>query len=251
MRKVSIFVALLACFVSTGNVSTVLGHTCGVKSGDYVRYDISILGSVYSDSIKGSIKLNIQSVTCPHINGTYEANVLGYSVTPQPEPFTLDISTGNGIYGGYIIPANLTVGSIVPGEGITVQSIVDWRGRKAIQANASSPFSGLEGQITWDQLTGVLLEAKSSAVEFTYSVVLADTNIWSMGFSVGWWIWIIIIVVIVAVLAVVVLMLRRKKTAGTPFSPQAPPPPPPPSPATASTCPTCGGSLTYIGQYQK
>ena len=166
MKGFGFSIILLTCFLLIGNVSAVLGYTCGVRSGDYMRYNVSILGPVRSDSIKGSIKLTIQSVGCPHVSGTYEASVQGYSVTPQPEPFSLDISTGIGGYGGYIIPANLTFGSTIPGEGTTVQSIVDWGGRKAIQANATSPFSGLEGQIYWDQLTGVLLEAKSSSARF-------------------------------------------------------------------------------------
>lgn len=127
-----------------GNVSAVLGYTCGVRSGDYMRYNVSILGPVYSDSIKGSIKLTIQSVGCPHVSGTYEASVQGYSVTPQPEPFSLDISTGIGGYGGYIIPANLTFGSTIPGEGTTVQSIVDWVGERLFKLTQLRPLADLK-----------------------------------------------------------------------------------------------------------
>jgi len=215
-----------------------------------MRYNVSILGPVRSDSIKGSIKLTIQGVGCPHVSGTYEASVQGYSVTPQPEPFSLDISAGIGEYEGYIIPANLTFGSTIPGEGTTVQSIVDWGGRKAIQANATSPLSGLEGQIYWDQLTGVLLEAKSSTGgTFTYSTVLAETNMWSGAFS-GWWILIVIAVVVAVILTVTVLMLRRKKTLSNQSSTRVHPPPPPLPTAATPACPAFDRPLC-IGQHQK
>lgn len=253
MKGFGFSIILLTCFLLIGNVSAVLGYTCGVRSGDYMRHNVSILGPIYSDSIKGSIKLTIQSVGCPHVSGTYEASVQGYSVTPQPEPFSLDISTGIGGYGGYIIPANLTFGSTIPGQGTTVQSIVDWDGRKAIQANATSPLSGLEGQIYWDQLTVVLLEAKSptvDAIHFTYSIVLAETNMWSGAFS-GWWILIVIAAVVVVILTVTVLMLRRKKTLlNQPSTRVHPPPPPPPPTAATPACPAFGRPLC-IGQHQK
>ena len=250
MKGFGFSIILLTCFLLIGNVSAVLGYTCGVRSGDYMRYNVSILGPVRSDSIKGSIKLTIQSVGCPHVSGTYEASVQGYSVTPQPEPFSLDISAGIGEYGGHIIPANLTFGNTIPGEGTTVQSIVDWGERKAIQANATSPFSGLEGQICWDQLTGVLLEAKSSTGgTYTYSIVLAKTNMWSGAFS-GWWILIVIAAVVAVILTVTVLMLRRKKTLSNQSSTRVHPPPPPLPTAATPACPAFDRPLC-IGQHQK
>ena len=61
MKGFGFSIILLTCFLLIGNVSANLGYTCGVRSRDYMRYNVSILGPVYSDSIKGSIKLTIQS----------------------------------------------------------------------------------------------------------------------------------------------------------------------------------------------
>jgi hypothetical protein len=206
-------------------------YSVGVKNGDWIRYDISI--SSAGQTATGSIKIIIQQVQGVQITGTYEVTVQGYSVM-QPTQFSLDISIGSGSYAtGFIIPANLTAGQLIPGETAYVQSIVDWNGRRAILTNATSPFGGFNGQIYWDQQTGVLLEAKGSAVGATYGLTAAETSLWSGGLlGAGALTWIIVIIVVVVAIAVAALVLRRRRTLpATPSPPQmaqSPPPPPPP-----------------------
>ena len=210
-------------------------YSVGVKNGDWIRYDISI--SSAGQTATGSIKISIQQVQGVQITGTYEITVQGYSIM-QPTQFSLDISTGSGSYAsGFIIPANLTAGQSIPGEAADVQSIVDWNGRRAIITNATMPFAGFNGQIYWDQETGVLLEAKGSVTgttSATYSLTVAETSLWSGGLLGGGaltWI-IVIIVVVVVVIAVAALVLRRRRTLSAAPSPpqmaQSPPLPPPP-----------------------
>jgi len=207
-------------------------YSVGVKNGDWIRYDISI--SSAGQTATGSIKIIIQQVQGVQITGTYEITVQGYSIM-QPTQFSLDISTGSGSYAsGFIIPANLTAGQSIPGEAADVQSIVDWNGRRAILTNATSPFGGFNGQIYWDQETGVLLETKGSVTGATYSLTAAETSLWGGGLLGGGaltWIIVIIVVVVVAI-AVAALVLRRRKTLSAAPSPpqmaQSPPPPPPP-----------------------
>jgi hypothetical protein len=205
----------------------------GVKNGDWIRYDINV--SYGGQTSTGSIKISIQQVQGVQVNGTYEVNVQGYSII-QPTPFSLNVSTGIGAYAsGFIIPANLTAGQPIPGEAANVQSIVDWNGRRAVLANATSPFLGFYGQMYWDQQTGLLLESKGSASGAIYSIKEADTNLWSGGLLGGGWLtWVIIIVVIVVVVTVIAALgLRRRRTlppvpSSLPQVAQPPPPPPPP-----------------------
>jgi hypothetical protein len=42
MKGFGFSIILLTCFLFIGNVSAVLGYTCGVRSGDYMRYNVSI-----------------------------------------------------------------------------------------------------------------------------------------------------------------------------------------------------------------
>ena len=105
-----------------------------------MRYDITV--TYLGQSVRGSVKLTVESVQGLLVSGTYEVNVQDYSVMPATS-FTLDVSSGIGGYAsGYIIPANLTVGQTIPGEAATVQTIADWHGRKAIVTNATVPFMG-------------------------------------------------------------------------------------------------------------
>ncbi len=204
-------------------------YTCGVRSGDWTKYNINI--SYAGQSVTGSMKITIQNVQGTQISGTVETSVQGISGT-QTENVSIDIATGTGTYAGFIIPANLTVGNPIPGESVNVQSIVTKNGRNAIVANASVPSVGFSGQVFWDQATGVFLESSGSAAGTSYSITLAETSLWGGGFLFDWWIWMIIVVVAVGLAAAAVLMLRRRKPAATQrLIQEQPPPPPPPPPA--------------------
>jgi hypothetical protein len=225
-------IILISLFVSALFVNVALAaDNVGVKNGDWIRYDINI--SYAGETAAGSIKISIQQVQGVQVTGTYEVNVQGYSIM-QPTQFSLDISTGTGSYAsGFIIPANLTTGQLIPGEAAYVENIVDRNGRRAILANATSPFGGFDGRIYWDQQTGLLLESGGSAVGATYSIKAADTNLWSGGLLGGGWLtWIIVIVVIIVVaLLITALLIRKRKTLPPVPSPQQtiqPPAPPPP-----------------------
>lgn len=230
-------VVVLLCLSFAVSVSRA-EYVVGVKSGDWIRYDITI--SYLGQSVKGSIKITVQSVQGVYVNLTYEVSVQGQTLTP-PEQFILDVSTGSGgSASGFIIPANLTVGQPIPGEAANVQTIADWRGRHAIVANATSPFMPFEARVYWDQATGVLLETTGSisGTDYStdYSISVVETSLWGGGlFGLDWMIWVIIIAVVVAVVVVIVgLMMRRRRVQTVPplsQEGQPPPPPPPPPPA--------------------
>lgn len=227
LRKFMLIVIIIAacCLASTANLTRAT-YVCGLKSGDWVKYNISV--SYGGQQLTGSLKISVQSVQGTTVNATIEGDVTGFST--QPEQITFDVGAGTGTYAGYVIPANLTTGDYIPGESAYVGNVVVKNGRKAIVANASSPYMGISAEVYWDQATGVLLETSGSAVGTTFAITVADTNLWSGGFAFlfDWWIWVIIIVVIAAAVSGAVLIMRRRKPAVTQPPSQIPPPPPPP-----------------------
>jgi len=232
--KVLLFVLVVFCLAISN--SAVAQYTVGVKSGNWIKYNVS---STYSGQTtqSGWITITIQSVSGSIISGTIEGSVPGYSTTPQP--FTVNIETGSttgSLPAFMFIPANLNTGSIPPGVGLPLQGPTTKNGREALYISES--LSGTS--IYWDRATGVLLEFSVSYAGTTASIIVSDTNMWSGGLfgpgflGLDWWIWIVIIVVIFVVIVAAALMLRKKKPPVAPAPqvqpPQPPPPPPPPTP---------------------
>ncbi len=215
-------VFLLFCLALSSNAFAATDYVVGVKEGDWIKHTVSVTyGTV---NVQTWTRITIKTVNGTRITGIYETGVAGQQTVNQT--FSYDISTGSGLIGGFIVPANLTVGQPIPGESTTVKEIVDWHGRKAVTANATSPYLGLTAKIYWDQATGVLLEASGEEFGSSFTISASETNMWGGG--LGWLTWVVIIVVIVVVVAVVgVFVLRRKKPAA-PLQVQPPPPPPPP-----------------------
>ncbi|MEM3730392.1 MAG: hypothetical protein QW667_02670 [Candidatus Bathyarchaeia archaeon] len=204
-------------------------YVVGVKSGDWIKYNLSMTGQ--GENVQGWIKITIESVSGTVIQGKYVGGVGGQQ-TPE-ESFTLDVAFGSGGMNGFIIPANLTVGQNIPGEATTVQGVTTRHGRTAVYASATDPYSGGTGQVYWDQATGVLLEVTASYGGYEYKLTIAETNMWGGGFfgaglGLDWWIWMIIIIGIIVVITAIALILHRRKPP--PPSMQLPPPPPPPPP---------------------
>lgn len=232
--KVLLFVLVAFC-LSMGS-SAMAQYTVGVKSGDWIKYNLTMSGGMTG---QGWIKITIQSVSGTQVTGTYAVGISGQQVFQ--EDFTLDVATGYGTISGFIIPANLNTGQTIPGEGVSVQGVTTRHGRTAIYATATDPYSGWTGQVYWDQATGVLLETSTSYGGTTYTITPAETNMWSGGLfgpsflGLDWWIWIVIIVVIVVVIVTAAIILRKRKPPVAPAAPapapqEQPPPPPPPPP---------------------
>ena len=248
MLKQLLLSILLSCFAFTTVLPAMAQYTTGVKSGDWIKYDvdISILMTYpypMSYSFKGTIKMTIQEVTSTTIYGTIEVTGTSSGSIPNPPfspgltPFSIDRQywTSSGVVRPLLIPSKLAQGQTIPGESATVQAIVDWQGREAVKAS----FNGIDAY--WDRATGALLEIKGSTTTengysgykhavllVTVSIKATDTNMFSLG--LGWLFWVIIIVVVVVVVAVVALVVlrRRKPPTVTPPAQPAPLPPPPP-----------------------
>ena len=208
-------IVLSCCWILIGGCLVFADYTLGIKSGDWIEYDVTF--SVAGQSLSGSVKVTVENVQGMQINGTIEFNVQGYSITP-PQPFSIDVGAGTGTYSQFIIPANLTVGDYVPAENAYVQDIVAKDGRKALVISASIPFEGVSGQVYYDQATGVLLEGSTQISGTEYSIAFAGTSLWSGGFMFDWWILMIIIAAVVVAALAALILLRRNPSARQPFS---------------------------------
>ena len=177
--RCTLILMILSVFLAANTCSA--EYVVALKSGDWIRYDVNV--TYLEQTFQGSIELTVQNVQGTLITGTYEMTSAGQDIVP-PEQFALDVSTGVGQSArGFIIPANLTVGDFIPGESASVLNVTDWQGRKAIVANASSPYLGFASQVYWDQATGVLLETRGSFSGQDFSIVLAETSLWVGGLS--------------------------------------------------------------------
>jgi hypothetical protein len=195
-------------------------YVIGVTRGDWMIYDaeVTYLGQTFEESVN----LTIQTVEGVLITGIFEVTTQGQEVVPA-EQFTLDVSTGIGQSArGFIIPANLTVGTSIPGESTSVLNLTDWNGRTAVVANASAPFLGYSSQVYWDQATGILLQASGSFQSSNFRITLVDTSLWSNGFF-GFdplTLAVLVVAVTVTVLVIFSLLVRRRKAK---YSKQSPP----------------------------
>jgi len=233
LRKLLLLVLLgiTAIAMALGN-AVAQRYVTGVKPGGWVKYEIEI--SYPGASYKGTLTMTIQEVTNTYIRGTI--TYTGNFPMPSLPSFSIYIPTWEG-GNGFLIPANLQRGDIIPGiqPRTTVQEIVNWRGRTAVKAVTSmSGFQTEAFQIEayWDQATGVLLEIKSTTPDANFSIVATDTNMFSIG-GFNWTLWIIIIVVIVIAAITFIVIWYKVKRPVTP-SPAQPPPAAPPPPTQGS-----------------
>jgi hypothetical protein len=174
-----------------------MAYTTGVKSGDWIKYDVDISMSIYTYtwSFKGTIKMTIAGVTSTtvsgnlSITGTTSGSIPGTPpISPGSMSFTIDTqswTTYPYTFLPLLIPANLKVGDPIPGAYATVQAIEDWQGRKAVKTSASS--MGITAVAYWDQATGALLEMKGQGSagggSISINVKATATNMFSLGFD--------------------------------------------------------------------
>ena len=200
----------------------------GIKSGDWVKYAVTSTGNppdVYAFNVTW-IKIEFVNVTGTNL--TFLGTLQLQNGTEINETGTLDMTTANSFL---LIPANSEIGDTIHlGASSTViagETTRSYAGASRMILNAS--VSEQEGNITYffDKQTGVAVEIYSNYSDYTISLVLTETNLWSGGFlGLEWWAWVTITVVAAIIVVVIILVLRRRRhTAPTP-SEQVPPPPP-------------------------
>jgi len=232
VKSVAIFLLLLLCFVSKAYVP-VMAYTLGVKSGDWIRYSITVTTDGQTTDA-GWVRFDIQNIIGYKIEGTWTSDKVS---TPEECWFIVSDAVAYNIPAHFsaqtFIFANMAPGDPVPyGYQTYLQGPVTRLNREALYVTYSS-----QDFTYWDRQTGVLLEdSEAGGYGLTTSVKLVATSLWGGGALGGldWWIWIIIIVAVVGGILTALLLIRKRKphVAQPPPPPptQIPPPPPPPPP---------------------
>jgi hypothetical protein len=222
--KGKIVVAALLCLVVVANQILAVS-AAGLKSGDWIRYDIA-------QTSQGQITHSTLNVTIQSVNGTQISGVYNRDDW-EPEGFTDDLAISASLYRWFvpvIVSPGLTTGDPIPGLIVysndtelqaTITGITTHSGRE------SAYLTTQNAECYWDREKGVLLEYKSS--DLNWDVI--DNNIWGGGVSGGgtaldWRIWVAITIVIAVLAGTIFVLSRRRRQAAIP--PPPPPPPPPP-----------------------
>jgi hypothetical protein len=166
--------AVMACMLFSAVASAQIA--VGVKEGHWIEYRVTASGDVPEGHDITWSKIEVLDIEGENISievtSKYSDEFL-YS-----ENVTLNLETGQ-IGDGFVIPADLNVGSFFPEsiEGnITISDVKDrsyaGANRKVVYANTS------QTEFYWDRSTGILVEASSSYPEFTIVTKVERTNMW-------------------------------------------------------------------------
>jgi hypothetical protein len=212
---------LLLCSVLMVNVSA--GSILGVKSGDWITYDLQETLSTGTEPWQTIDFLNIVGT-----NVTIRVSIYWSANLETNQTMTIDMASNDNFPQGtifldmrvYIIPSNMESGaSVYLGEfgnqTIAGEATGTFAGanRRLVYANFSQ--SGSLYTFYWDEQTGVLVEGMMSFGTLSKAVLIAETNLWSADFV--WWPWLIVIIVIVLSIIVsrkkIMQRLREKPSA--------------------------------------
>lgn len=198
-----VLVFLVFCFASMNIIPAGAEYVVGVKSGDWIKHRIELEGAnpITQDYWT---RITVQNVDGTVISGKFEEN--GPSGLSSQE-FSINITKSHSSYvvkDYYFIPANLTIGSMIPALNRTIQGITTLYDREAVYAISSGSFG--EAICYWDRNTGVLLEHHPGTVV----VEIAQTNLW--GDQTDWMFWTLVaIAVVIAVTVTLGLFVRHRR----------------------------------------
>ncbi len=212
--KVILFFMLVFIF-SVTNVFADSGFNVGVKSGDWTKFDVIVTPSddlaskwfrMEFLSLKGTVAYIRMTTHLPNGTDLFEEDY-----------FNMSSTSGEGLWQGYVISANSSVGdSVYIGyeakiDGETTGTYAG-ANRTIVYVSLSS---GLNDTYYWDKETGVLTEYISLQNDKTVNIKLASTNLWGQGLSLfDLWPSLIMVVVAAVVVFVAVFMRSKKSAAG-------------------------------------
>lgn len=213
-RLQGVTVTFLLLFFSSTLILAVAQDSVGVRKGNWIEYDVTIqaeLGSGLSEE---------HNVTWARIEVT---NVEGTAITLSvqtkysnsailSEAVTLDLSSGE-LGDDFVIPANLNEGDVFKDlhQGIMLIQSVEQKTVAGSQRNIIS-VSTSETVYFWDQASGILVEANTTAQGYNMRTIVIKTNIWDPSvniFSVTFWA--IVAVIFFAVFALGTIMVRSRR----------------------------------------
>jgi hypothetical protein len=200
----------------------------GIMAGDWIKLEYKAGGSSADQPYPECLKLEFLSVGR---TANVRATLYVSDGTEQSDTVFVDPSEGGGEalgLAGFVIPPNLTTGDSVyisgygdvTIEGETTRTYAGAR-RRVVHASFSQsvpPQDEVQLTYYWDKLTGVMVEASTTAGDMTATGKATETNMWEATTGLPWWLWVVIAVAIAGV-AFVVYRLRKRKTSTAPTPP--------------------------------
>lgn len=192
--------------------SNVAALTAGVKSGDWIEYQVAITGNIPPEHNSTWAKIEVTQVQGAVIN--LKVTTTFENSPPLVETVVLNLDAG--ILGDcFIIPANLNVGdSFFDSQqgSLTITSAT----QKTIAGAARTLISAATTETIyfWDQNTGILIEAHTTTPDFSMTTKAIKTNMWQEQTSPV--VLYIIAFVAATLLAATALFISRKKKLASP-----------------------------------
>ncbi|MCJ7469174.1 hypothetical protein MUO74_01580 [Candidatus Bathyarchaeota archaeon] len=206
---------MLVFIFSVTSVFADSGFKVGVKSGDWVKFDVTVTPS--DDLASKWFRMEFLSVegTVAYVRMT--THLPNGTDLFEEDYFNMSSTDGEGLWQGYVISANSSAGdSVYLGyeakiNGETTGSYAG-ANRTIIYVSLSSD---LNDTYYWDKETGVLTEYVSLQNGKTVNIKLTSTNLWGQGLSLfDLWPSLIMILVATVVVFAAVFMRHKKPTAG-------------------------------------
>lgn len=205
MVSLTIFTGMLIAASGLAEISV------GVKEGEWIEYQVAYTGTVPEEHDVTWGKIEIIDVQEKKIN--IKIAVRYSNGTQETVASTLDLGTGQ-LGDAFIIPANLKIGDTFLEKNEGNITIIGVEERTCVGARRSVVHATTSQTIFyWDQLTGVLVEAKSSFADYTMTTKAYKTNVWQaqiFGLDPNAF-YALVIAVIAIVATVAFFVMRRRK----------------------------------------
>jgi len=210
MQKTSGLLTVLLCLSTILLVVNANALAVGVKSGDWIEYQVTIIGNVPAQHNSTWARLEVMQV---------EGTLVSLKITsafedasPLVESVSIDLATGN-LGDCFIIPANLNVGDSFFDRRQGNLTITNVQQKTVAEAERTLLSAATKETLYfWDQKTGILVEAHTTTSDFSMTTKATKTNMWQDQTSH-------LIMYAIAVTAIVILialtfLVFRKKNAG-------------------------------------
>jgi hypothetical protein len=211
MRKKFILVVASLFFLVTAGV--VVGEfSVGVKTGDWIEYNVSVMGSPAEKHDVTWARMEVYAVQGSQID--LNITVKFSDGTLEPQTATLNLETGQ-LGDDFIIPANLNVGDVFFDKNIgniTISGVEEKTYAGVIRSVMTAATS--ETTYYWDQATGILVEGISHYPEYTMHSIVDKTNLWQsqvQGLNPTVFFAMVIGAVALIVVVLTVFVMKRKK----------------------------------------
>lgn len=230
MRKSSLLAIVLSVFILSSLLAVACAATAsagisiGVKKGDWIEYQVTVIGSPPPRYNVTWGSINVTSIQGQNIGLYILTRFTNGSLLIENITVNLETRPGDS----FIIPSNLNPGDMFYnqflGGNVTITSVE----QRTVLGAERTLVSGSTNISTyyWDRQTGVLVQATSSvpvgfntgfgiSQGFTVYTKTIGTNIWQpqiLGLDSSVFYALVVVAVVLALAVIVVILVWRKRT---------------------------------------